>query len=104
MEIRDCGRNGDQHVRLLQSPAQLFVVQFVGELSETLIKDVEGKVNEIRLKGKQAWFCMVSGEDIARLLRAYGKALISVPSAEGDALTRLSDWACPVRPESATQP
>src|SRR6266436_1134280 len=32
MEIRDCGANGDQLLRLCNSPARLYVVQFVGRI------------------------------------------------------------------------
>jgi hypothetical protein len=34
LTIADCGKNGDQLVRLVQSPAELFVIQFVGAVSE----------------------------------------------------------------------
>ncbi len=71
MEIKDCGANGDQLVRLFQSPAQLFIVQFVGEISESVIKDVEGKVDLIRHNGEEAWYCIMKGQDTARVLHAY---------------------------------
>lgn len=74
MEIKDCGKNGDQLVRLFESPAQLYVVQFVGNISEAIIKDVEGKINEKRAHGKDACYCIITGQDTARLIRAYGKA------------------------------
>ena len=52
MRIADCGHNGDQLVRLFESPAKLFVVQFVGVVSEMVIKDVEGaKINRLAM-----WF------------------------------------------------
>ena len=73
MEIRDCGKNGDQIIRLFESPAQLFIVQFVGEVSEAVIKDVEGKIIERKGKGQDACFCIINGQDTARLFRAYGK-------------------------------
>jgi predicted NACHT family NTPase len=73
MEIKDCGQNGDQLVRLIESPALLFVVQFVGNISESVIKDIEGKVSELRGRGKPAYFCILNGQDTARLLYAYGK-------------------------------
>ncbi len=72
-EIRDCGKNGDQLLRLFNSPAELFIIQFVGNISEAIIKDVEGKVNELRLQSKRAWFCIMDGQDTARVLHAYGK-------------------------------
>jgi hypothetical protein len=73
MEIADCGKNGDQLVRLFDSPAQLFIIQFVGEVSEAVIKDAEGKIAALRSHGKSACFCIINGQDTARLLHAYGK-------------------------------
>lgn len=73
LEIANCGKNGDQLIRLNQSPAQLFIVQFNGNISENVIKDIEGKVNERRLQNKLAWFCIMDGQDTARLLFAYGE-------------------------------
>ncbi len=71
LEIANCGSNGDQLVRLIQSPAQLFFVQFVGEVSENVIKDMEGKVELIKNKGKDARYCILNGQDTARILYAY---------------------------------
>jgi len=73
LQIRDCGQNGDQLVRLFQSPAELFVVQFVGQISENVVKDVESKASLLRSQGKRAWYCIIDGQDTARLLHAYGK-------------------------------
>ena len=74
MEIRDCGANGDQLLRLVDSPAKLFVVQFVGNVSEAVIKDLAGKIEHRRSMGREAWYLVMDGQDTARLLRAYGKA------------------------------
>jgi len=74
MTIADCGKNGDQLVRLFTAPADLFVVQYVGPISEMLIKDVEGKVREFRLGGRDVHYLMIDGQDTARLLHAYVKA------------------------------
>lgn len=73
MRIADCGHNGDQLVRLFQSPARLFIVQFIGVISETLITDVVGKVKECRARGTDAHFLIMDGQDTARLLHAYKK-------------------------------
>ena len=72
LRLRDCGKNGDQLLRLLESPAELFVVQYVGCVSDAVIKDIAGKVEERRARGARAWFCIVDGQDTARVLRAYG--------------------------------
>jgi len=73
MEIKHCGVNGDQILRLFSSPARFFVVQFVGRISEAVIADVDGKVRYARSQGKEAWYCIMNGQDTARVLRAYGE-------------------------------
>jgi hypothetical protein len=72
LEIRDCGANGDQLLRLLDSPAKLFIVQFVGNVSENVIRDIETKVELRRARGDEVSFCIMDGQDSARVLRAYG--------------------------------
>ena len=71
MEIKHCGKNGDQLVRLFESPAEVFIIQFVGNISESIIKDIKGKVELISSKGKTAFYCIINGQDTARLLKAY---------------------------------
>lgn len=71
MEIKHCGKNGDQLIRLFESPAELFIIQFVGNISEAIVKDVEGKVELLRARGKEAYCCIINGTDTARLLYAY---------------------------------
>jgi len=71
MRIADCGKNGDQLLRLFKSPANLFVIQFVGNVSEAVIADVQSKVAERRSSGKPAWYLIMDGQDTARLLYAY---------------------------------
>jgi hypothetical protein len=73
LEIRDCGHNGDQLVRLVDSPAELFVIQFVGNVAESVVRDVESKMHSLHAQGKPARYCIIDGQDTARLLRAYGK-------------------------------
>jgi hypothetical protein len=73
MEIRDCGTNGDQIVRLFQSPADLFVIQFVGNIAEAVIQHAHGEIARLKTQGKDAHFLTLDGQDTARLLTAYGK-------------------------------
>jgi hypothetical protein len=73
MEIRDCGSNGDQVVRLFQSPADLFVIQFVGNIAEAVIHHAHGEIARLKTQGKEAHFLTLDGQDTARLLTAYGK-------------------------------
>jgi hypothetical protein len=73
MEIKHCGANGDQLLRLCNSPAKVFVIQFVGRISEAIISDIDGKVRHARAQGRDAWYCIMDGQDTARVLRAYGE-------------------------------
>lgn len=73
MRIADCGKNGDQLLRLFNSPAHLFTVQFVGNVSEAVIGDVQGKVVERRRSGNLGWYLIMDGQDTARVLYAYGE-------------------------------
>lgn len=73
MEIKHCGANGDQLLRLCTSPARLFFVQFVGVISETIMADIDGKVRQLRNEGREVWYCIMDGQDTARVLRAYGE-------------------------------
>ena len=73
MVIADCGKNGDQLVRLFTTPADLFVVQYVGPISEMLIMDVQGKVTALQSEGKPTHFLIIDGQDTVCLLHTYGK-------------------------------
>ena len=73
MTIADCGANGDQIIRLFMVPADLFVIQSVGPIAELVVADAQGKVNELRARGRDANFLIMDGQDTACLLHAYGK-------------------------------
>jgi hypothetical protein len=73
MEIKHCGKNGDQVVRLFHSPADLFVIQFVGNIAEAVIQHAHGEIARLKTQGKEAHFLTIDGQDTARLLTAYGK-------------------------------
>lgn len=78
MEIKHCGKNGDQVVRLFQSPADLFVIQFVGNISEAVIQHAHGEIARLKTQGKEAHFLTLDGQDTARLLCAYEKLALPV--------------------------
>jgi hypothetical protein len=73
MEIKHCGKNGDQVIRLFQTPADLFVIQFVGTVAESVIQQAHGEIARLKSQGKEAHFLVMDGQDTARVLHAYGK-------------------------------
>jgi len=94
MEIGDCGANGDQLVRLVRSPARLFVVQYVGNISEAVIEDIAGKVRDLRGKRlllhhrwsryrspiSSIWESVVASGIESKFLRPFALSLGSIAS------------------------
>jgi hypothetical protein len=50
-------------------PAVLLVVQSIGQISEAVISDIESKVRALRAEGHKTFYCIIVGQDTARLLR-----------------------------------
>lgn len=73
LTIAKCGKNGDQIVRLVEAPVDLYVIQHVDRIDERVIYDLKGKVEHKRSKGEKCRMCILDGTDTARILRAYGK-------------------------------
>ncbi len=73
LTIKKCGDNGDQIVRLVEAPADLYIIQHVGEIDERVIKDLKGKVQLRNSQGDNCQMCIIDGTDTARILVAYGK-------------------------------
>jgi hypothetical protein len=73
LTIADCGKNGDQILRLVKEPADLFVVQHIGEIDSSVVELLERLVAEKSTGGKKLYYCVIDGVDTARLLLAYGK-------------------------------
>jgi hypothetical protein len=73
MTIADCGKNGDQIVRLVSMAHDLFVVQSTGPIADAVVQDVQSKVDALHAHGRRAQYVIMDGQDTARLLYAYGK-------------------------------
>ncbi len=73
LTIQKCGKNGDQIVRLVEAPADLYIIQHVDEIDERVIKDLKGKVQLNNSQGNNCLMCIIDGTDTARILLAYGK-------------------------------
>ncbi len=73
LTIADCGKRGDQIVRLFEAPADLFVVQYIGPVGDYVISDVASKIASLRALRRNRYFMIMDGQDTARVLHAYGK-------------------------------
>jgi hypothetical protein len=72
LTIAKCGKSGDQIQRLFQSPADVFIVQYNGEIDERVLEECRQKITLLRSKGRHnAFFTIIDGLDTARLLAAY---------------------------------
>lgn len=66
------GKNGDQIQRLFGLEAQLFVVQYVGEIQDSVRTQMAGlAVARSAATGKKVRYCIIDGQDTARLVAAY---------------------------------
>jgi hypothetical protein len=73
LTIGKCGKNGDQIVRLVEAPVELYVIQHVDQIDQRVKYDLMGKVELKLSKGEKCQFCIIDGTDTARILRAYRK-------------------------------
>ena len=74
LQISDCGRNGDQIIRLFKEPAKLFIWQYVGEISSQIYDFMETCAYKKSEGGaKEIYYCIIDGSDTERLFKAYKK-------------------------------
>lgn len=80
LTISDCGRNGDQIQRLFESPADLFIIQHVNYIHESVIKEMIQKTMHLRrTSNPEAQFCVINGINTARILKAYEEFDLGLP-------------------------
>jgi hypothetical protein len=69
------GKNGDQLQRLLQTDAEVFLVQYVGEVGENVTAQVAAlALARAAATGKEVAYCIIDGQDTSRLMQAYPEA------------------------------
>ncbi len=68
------GKNGDQIQRLFQSPASIFVVQYWGQIDQSVVEQMEklAQLKSYMGSGVEVWFGIIDAADSARLVAAYG--------------------------------
>ena len=74
LTIKKCGKNGDQILRLLEEPAELFIVQHVDEIDSAVTNLLKKLVSEKSAGKKKLFYCVIDGIDTARILLAYNKS------------------------------
>jgi hypothetical protein len=66
------GKNGDQVQRLFLSPAEIFVIQYHGQVGQPVVEQMKAfaTLNSVR-EGRRIWYGIIDGDDTKRLLAAY---------------------------------
>lgn len=73
------GKNGDQIQRLVESEAEIFVVQYVGQIGEMVMTQLAAlTVAKAAVTGKQLFYAVIDGQDTARIVKAYPGAFPGV--------------------------
>lgn len=68
------GKHGDQIQRLFSSPAEVFIVQYWDQIGESVLEQMEQFAKaKSAVEGKEIFYCVIDGQDTARLLNAYPK-------------------------------
>ena len=72
------GKNGDQIQRLFKSAARVFIVQYSGQIEQSVIEQMEvfAKVKSIT-EAETICYGIIDGDDSNRLIKAYPKAFHS---------------------------
>lgn len=78
------GKNGDQIQRLFQSPAEVFLVQYHGQVGEAVYQQMEAFArNKTVNLGARVYYGVIDGQDSARLITAYPTAFPSSVAEPG---------------------
>lgn len=70
MKLYDLGKNGDQIERLATEPAELLVIQHCHKIGSAVRNVVRALCNQV---GSERSYCLITGYDTYRILKAYGK-------------------------------
>src|SRR5207244_1360205 len=65
------GKNGDQLGRLFTSEAQVFFVVYHSKIDEAVAQQMYAHAVTRALAGVRVYYCLVDGDDLARLVAAY---------------------------------
>jgi len=69
------GKNGDQIQRLFKTAASVFIVQYWGQVAESVTEQMEEFAKaKSAVEGTVIYFGVIDGDDSNRLLKAYPKA------------------------------
>jgi len=66
------GKQGDQIQRLFRTPADLFIVQYWGQIDQSILEQMKAfAIMKSVLEGKRIFYCVIDGQDTLRIAIAY---------------------------------
>lgn len=68
------GKNGDQIQRLVLSPAEIFIIQYQGQIAES-VREQLAQLAQLKsyFEEKKVWYGIIDGQDTKRLIAAYSQ-------------------------------
>jgi hypothetical protein len=67
------GKNGDQISRLFGASAQMFCVVYHGKVDGSITEQLAAFAIAKAISGVTIYYCVIDGDDLNRLVQAYGK-------------------------------
>jgi len=73
LRLKDMGKNGDQIDRMFMAAAQVFFVQFVGQIGEDIFISLENnaKAKSFTMGGEKIYYGAIDGNDTARIFKTF---------------------------------
>jgi hypothetical protein len=67
------GKNGDQIPRLFRAPAEIFLVQYWGQIDESILEQMKNMAitKSLMEQGKTICYGIIDGQDTQRIMSAY---------------------------------
>lgn len=72
LRLKDMGKNGDQIDRMFMAAAQVFFVQFVGQVGEDIFNSLENNAKAKSFTmGQKIYYGVIDGNDTARIFKTF---------------------------------
>ena len=66
------GKQGDQIQRLFRAPADVFILQYCGQIGESVLEQMQNlAIAKSYLYEKRVYYGIIDGQDTARIIQAY---------------------------------
>lgn len=73
LTLEKMGKRADQVERLFQSPAQVFLIVYNGQIDQIILSHMQAFSLTKAIAGYEIYYGVVDGDDLNRLIRAYNK-------------------------------